>query len=193
MTGGVGCAAASKGKLFQLFSGNDSPSVEEQANADMFIVVNCSTVDLPNVTAPTAAPTYPACRVPQPTRAAPPHDARVGALAEPFTSQTPGAVPCNMLSRRGLRGCQMIAYKEKIAGNKPLITWCMELDTLRADLGLFGFPSKDVHFKFLCNFTPVFYLRQRAYSKSVPIAPFVVNYNGALFRTYPSGWQARPT
>lgn len=128
----LGClTSAKKGMLGGLFGGADSPSVEEQANADMYIIVNCSTVDLPNV----------------------------------------------------------IAYKETVAGDKPIVTWCMELDTLRADLGLFGFPSKDVHFKFLCNITPVFYLRQRAYSKSVPIAPFVVNYNGALFRTYPSGWQ----
>jgi hypothetical protein len=86
----------------------------------------------------------------------------------------------------------LVSLISQVAGDKPIVTWCMELDTLRADLGLFGFPSKDVHFKFLCNFTPVFYLRQRAYSKSVPIAPFVVNYNGALFRTYPSGWQACP-
>ena len=94
---------------------------------------------------------------------------------------------CSSTSHLSLSSSVMIS---QVAGDKPIVTWCMELDTLRADLGLFGFPSKDVHFKFLCNVTPVFYLRQRAYSKSVPIAPFVVNYNGALFRTYPSGWQA---
>lgn len=80
-------------------------------------------------------------------------------------------------------------YAQDVVKDKVLILWCLELDTLRADLGLFGFPGKDVHHEFLSEFKPVFYLRQRGYSKSVPVAPFVVNYDGALFRTYPAGWQ----
>lgn len=64
-----------------------------------------------------------------------------------------------------------------------------ELDTLRADLGLFGFPSKAVHFDFLSTFKPVFYIRQRDYSKTVNVAPFIVNYSGALFREFPGPWQ----
>jgi hypothetical protein len=55
---------------------------------------------------------------------------------------------------------------------------------------LIPFPSlQALHYDFLSGFKPVFYLRQRGYSKSVPVAPFVVNYDGALFRTYPAGWQ----
>ena len=34
--------------------------------------------------------------------------------------------------------------------------------------------------------TPLqFYIRQRDYSKTVNVAPFVINYSGALFREYP--------
>ena len=46
-----------------------------------------------------------------------------------------------------------------------------------------------MHHDFLSGFKPVFYLRQRGYSKTVNVAPFVVNYDGAIFRTYPAGWQ----
>lgn len=67
--------------------------------------------------------------------------------------------------------------------------WNMELDTLRGDLGLPAFPSKDIQYQFLCRFRPVFYLRPRDYSKSVPVPPFIVNYSGALFREYPGPWQ----
>ncbi len=67
--------------------------------------------------------------------------------------------------------------------------WNMELDTLRGDLGLPAFPSKDMQYQFLCRFRPVFYLRPRDYSKSVPVPPFIVNYSGALFREYPGPWQ----
>lgn len=38
---------------------------------------------------------------------------------------------------------------------------------------------------------PVFYVRPRDYSKAVPVAPFIVNYSGALFREYPGPWQVR--
>ncbi|KAE8710927.1 Protein LOW PSII ACCUMULATION 3 [Hibiscus syriacus] len=54
-----------------------------------------------------------------------------------------------------------------------------------ADLGLLGFPPKDLHYQFLSRFIPVFYIRIREYSKTVAVAPFVVNYGGALFRQYP--------
>lgn len=67
----------------------------------------------------------------------------------------------------------------------------MELDTLRGDLGLPAFPSKDMHYDFLSRVRPVFYLRARDYSKSVPVPPFIVNYSGALFREYPGPWQVR--
>ncbi|GFH19530.1 DUF1995 domain-containing protein, partial [Haematococcus lacustris] len=65
----------------------------------------------------------------------------------------------------------------------------MELDTLRGDLGLPAFPPKEVHYAFLSAFRPVYFLRTRDYSKSVNVAPFIVNYSGALFREYPGPWQ----
>lgn len=85
------------------------------------------------------------------------------------------------------------AYVEQIPAealaSKVLVLWNMELDTLRGDLGLPAFPSKDIQYQFLCRFRPVFYLRPRDYSKSVPVPPFIVNYSGALFREYPGPWQ----
>ena len=48
---------------------------------------------------------------------------------------------------------------------------------------------QDIHYKFLSTILPVFYLRPRDYSKSVAVAPFIVNYSGALFREYPGPWQ----
>lgn len=45
--------------------------------------------------------------------------------------------------------------------------------------------------RFLSKLRPVFFLRPRDYSKSVPVAPFIINYSGALFREYPGPWQVR--
>eukprot|EP00746_Dinoflagellata_sp_MGD_P168202 gnl/MRDRNA2_/MRDRNA2_99458_c0_seq1.p1 gnl/MRDRNA2_/MRDRNA2_99458_c0~~gnl/MRDRNA2_/MRDRNA2_99458_c0_seq1.p1 ORF type:complete len:479 (+),score=89.60 gnl/MRDRNA2_/MRDRNA2_99458_c0_seq1:65-1438(+) len=75
------------------------------------------------------------------------------------------------------------------AKDKAVVFLNDELDTLRADLGLPFFPSKDTHYKFLSLVKPVFYLRSRDYSKSVNVAPFLINYSGALFREYPGPWQ----
>lgn len=82
------------------------------------------------------------------------------------------------------------SYVTEFVGERPVISWCMELDTLRADLGLLGFPPKELQYRFLSLFKPVFYIRQRDYSKSVAVAPFIINYSGALFREYPGPWQA---
>lgn len=70
-----------------------------------------------------------------------------------------------------------------------MIFWNCELDTLRSDLGLFGFPSKAMQHDFLSTFKPVFYIRQRDYSKTVNVSPFIVNYSGCLFRDFPGPWQ----
>ncbi|MCO5599707.1 hypothetical protein L7F22_053812 [Adiantum nelumboides] len=80
-------------------------------------------------------------------------------------------------------------YVNTFAAEVPAIMFNLELDTLRADLGLFGFPSKEVHYRFLSQFLPVFYIRTRDYSKTIAAPPFVVDYTGALFRMLPGPWQ----
>lgn len=80
-------------------------------------------------------------------------------------------------------------YTNFTVKDRTMVLWNLELDTLRADLGLVAFPPKDLQYNFLCNFKPVFYLRPRDYSKSVAVAPFILNYSGALFREYPGPWQ----
>lgn len=81
-------------------------------------------------------------------------------------------------------------YVNHFAGDDTaVVLFNLETDTLRADLGLLGFPPKDLHYRFLAQFLPVFYIRTRDYSKSVSVAPFILNYSGALFRQYPGPWQ----
>lgn len=81
------------------------------------------------------------------------------------------------------------AFVNEKAKDTPVVLFNDELDTLRGDLGLPFFPGKDMHFRFLTQFKPVFYLRNRGYSKSINVAPFLINYSGALFREYPAPWQ----
>ena len=65
----------------------------------------------------------------------------------------------------------------------------LQLETLRADLGLIGFPPRSLHNEFFTRFRSIFFLRNRQYSKSVNVPPFLINYSGALFREYPGPWQ----
>ena len=80
-------------------------------------------------------------------------------------------------------------FVKKKAKGRPVLLLNNQLDTLRADLGLFSFPPKTMHYEFLSYFKPAFYLRSRAYSRSIAVSPFVVNYSGAVFREYPAPWQ----
>ena len=72
---------------------------------------------------------------------------------------------------------------------KPTILFNLKLDTQRGDLGLPAFPPKDLQWRFLSRVKPVYYLRTRQYSLSLPQPPFVVNYQGAIFRCYPGKYQ----
>ncbi|RMZ57225.1 hypothetical protein APUTEX25_004059, partial [Auxenochlorella protothecoides] len=78
---------------------------------------------------------------------------------------------------------------DSLDASKPLITWNLALDTLRADLGLLGFPSKALHDRFLSFFKPVLYVRPRDYSKSTASPPYISNYSGILFREFPGEWK----
>ncbi|KAM3308054.1 protein LPA3 isoform X2 [Capsicum chacoense] len=80
-------------------------------------------------------------------------------------------------------------YVDKFAKSTPSLLFNLELDTLRADLGIIGFPPRELHYQFLSQFIPVFYIRTRDYSKTVAVEPYIVNYSGALFRQYPGPWQ----
>jgi len=78
----------------------------------------------------------------------------------------------------------------ELAPGVPLVCFNLKLDVLRGDLGLPAFPPKAVHHDFLCKVKPVYYLRPRSYSLSLSVPPFLIAYNGVLFRRYPEGWQS---
>jgi hypothetical protein len=85
---------------------------------------------------------------------------------------------------------QRLEETDKTRGDqRPVILFNMQLDTSRGDLGLPAFPSRMLHHRFLCRFLPVYYLRTRSYSRSISRPPFVVNYQGAIFRVYPEPYQ----
>jgi hypothetical protein len=72
---------------------------------------------------------------------------------------------------------------------KTIVLFNLKLDVLRGDLGAPAFPSKDFQDRFLSKVKPVYYLRTRQYSRSTPNPPFLVNFQGCLFRTYPGQYQ----
>ena len=94
---------------------------------------------------------------------------------------------CLVFSAQELPDLESLRKREQAAGRKPapIIAFNLKLDTLRADLGFPAFPPKDLQWRFLSRFLPVYYLRTRGYSRTISKPPFVVNYNGALFRAYP--------
>jgi hypothetical protein len=73
--------------------------------------------------------------------------------------------------------------------NKTIVFYNLKLDVLRGDLGAPAFPSKDFQDRFLSRVKPVYYLRTRQYSRSTVAPPFMVNYQGCLFRCYPGQFQ----
>lgn len=77
----------------------------------------------------------------------------------------------------------------ELAPNAPIVCFNLKLDTLRGDLGLPAFPPKAVHHEFLCKVKPVYYIRPRSYSLSLSVPPFLVSYQGVLFRRYPEAYQ----
>jgi Domain of unknown function (DUF1995) len=71
----------------------------------------------------------------------------------------------------------------------PIILYNLKLDVLRGDLGAPAFPPKAFQDRFLSRVKPVYYLRTRQYSRSTPKPPFLINYQGCLFRAYPGQYQ----
>lgn len=71
----------------------------------------------------------------------------------------------------------------------PIIFYNLKLDVLRGDLGAPAFPPKEFQDRFLSRVKPVYYLRTRQYSRSTSKPPFLVNYQGCLFRAYPGQYQ----
>lgn len=75
-------------------------------------------------------------------------------------------------------------------GRAPVIVFYnLKLDILRGDLGAPAFPGKDFQDRFLSRVKPVYYLRTRQYSRSVSQPPFIVNFQGCIFRAYPGHFQ----
>lgn len=70
-----------------------------------------------------------------------------------------------------------------------IVFYNLKLDVLRGDLGAPAFPGKDFQDRFLSRVKPVYYLRTRQYSRSVSTPPFILNYQGCLFRSYPGQYQ----
>ena len=75
-------------------------------------------------------------------------------------------------------------------GKEPVIVFYnLKLDVLRGDLGAPAFPGKDFQDRFLSLVKPVYYLRTRQYSRSVSQPPFIINFQGCIFRSYPGHFQ----
>ena len=71
----------------------------------------------------------------------------------------------------------------------PIVFYNLKLDVLRGDLGAPAFPPKSFQDRFLSQVKPIYYLRTRQYSRSTSKPPFLVNYQGCLFRSYPGQYQ----
>ena len=80
--------------------------------------------------------------------------------------------------------------KDEETGKSPVIVFYnLKLDILRGDLGAPAFPSKEFQDRFLSRVKPVYYLRTRQYSRSISQPPFIMNFQGCIFRSYPGHYQ----
>jgi hypothetical protein len=77
----------------------------------------------------------------------------------------------------------------RVDPDKIICFYNLKLDVLRGDLGAPAFPPQEFQDRFLSRVKPVYYLRTRQYSRSVSKAPFLINYQGCLFRSYPGEFQ----
>ncbi|CAB9498377.1 Domain of unknown function (DUF1995) [Seminavis robusta] len=73
--------------------------------------------------------------------------------------------------------------------DKPIVFFNLKLDVLRGDLGAPAFPPREFQDRFLSRVKPVYFLRTRQYSRSTPNPPFLINFQGCLFRSYPGQFQ----
>merc|ERR1711966_539774 len=78
---------------------------------------------------------------------------------------------------------------EQMEPGKPIVFYNLKLDILRGDLGAPAFPSKEFQDRFLSRVKPVYYLRTRQYSRSISQPPFILNFQGCIFRSYPGHYQ----
>ncbi|KAJ8601470.1 hypothetical protein CTAYLR_005691 [Chrysophaeum taylorii] len=98
------------------------------------------------------------------------------------------AYVCLTFSAQELPDLEKLCELEEF--RKPVILFNLKLDTQRGDLGLPAFPGKDLQWRFLSRVKPAYYLRTRQYSLSLPTPPFILNYQGAIFRCYPGKYQS---
>ena len=50
--------------------------------------------------------------------------------------------------------------------------------------------GKDLHNDWLSSALPVYHVRPTPYTRTISTPPFLINYSGAIFRTFPGKWQA---
>lgn len=76
-----------------------------------------------------------------------------------------------------------------LAPDAVICMYNMKLDVLKGDLGAPAFPSKEFNDRFLSTVKPVYYLRTRQYSRSTASPPYMIAYQGCIFRSYPGQFQ----
>ena len=76
------------------------------------------------------------------------------------------------------------------AGDRPVVLFNMKLQIIRGDLGLPFFPGKDLHYNWLSTAVPVYHVRPTPYTRTLSTPPYLINFSGAIFRTWPGKWQA---